>query len=232
MRTAIDRRWIRSRRASTVSVLGSAGDQAKPRKNVPRRGALRQVQCLAMTTPKHMIQDLLKAWMREPVHFVGEAIGVEPDPWQCDVLDAVVEHDNVAIRAAHGVGKTALLSWVAVWFVMTRPLAKVPTTAPTFNKQVRDVLWAEVHRTLRLLRSRLPLLADSFEVHATRLRERDHPQEWFAVGVPSNEPLHIEGYHAPHLLAVFDEAKGIARPTWDAVQGMRTTHEAKLIVAS
>jgi phage terminase large subunit len=121
-------------------------------------------------TQADMLQQLLHAWMHDPVKFVRGAIGVEPDPWQADVLDAVEAHDNVAIRAAHGVGKTAVLSWAIVWFLMTRPLAKVPTTAPTFNKQVRDVLWAEVHRTLRLLNARLPLLAKSFELHTTRLR--------------------------------------------------------------
>jgi hypothetical protein len=180
----------------------------------------------------NIMEQLLGAWLQDPVAFVRQAIGARPDPWQCDVLTALLEHDNVALRAAHGVGKTTLLAWAILWFLVTRPRAKVPITAPTFNKQVRDILWAEVHHAFRRLSQQLPPLAREFELHTTRLRARSHPQEWFAVGVPSAEALNIEGYHSPHLLAVFDEAKGVPARTWEAVHGMRTTQEAKLLVAS
>ncbi|MGH7393305.1 MAG: hypothetical protein ACREM3_28200, partial [Candidatus Rokuibacteriota bacterium] len=65
----------------------------------------------------------------------------------------------------------------------------------------------------------------------TRLQSKHHAN-WFAVGVASKEAVNMEGYHAPHILVVFDEAKGIRKPAWDAVRGMRTTEEAKLLVAS
>jgi hypothetical protein len=57
-------------------------------------------------------------------------------------------------------------------------------------------------------------------------------KNWFAVGIPSSQPINIEGYHATHLLAVFDEAKSIKKAVWDAIHGMRTTQEAKLFCAS
>ena len=42
-----------------------------------------------------------------PVHFVREVLGVEPAPYQADVLDALAEFPRVAVRSGHGVGKTA-----------------------------------------------------------------------------------------------------------------------------
>jgi hypothetical protein len=179
---------------------------------------------------------LMKRWAHQPVALVTEVLGARPDPWQCDVLDAVTEFDNVAVRACHGVGKTALLAWVVIWFTVTRPSAKVPTTAPTFNKQVRDVLWAEIHKWWRSGQQpgdpAARWLLGRFDLTQTRLQAREAPTEWFAAGIASSQPLNIEGYHSEHLLAVFDEAKGIGPAIWDAVQGMRTTQEAKMLVAS
>jgi len=155
-----------------------------------------------------------------------------PDPWQCDALDALVEEDNVAVRACHGVGKTALIAWAVDWFLATRPFSKIPITAPTFNKQVRDVLFAEIHKWWRIACINAPWLQSLFDLHPTRMTSKRYPKEWFAVGIASNQPIMVEGYHAPHLMAVFDEAKGIKRGTWESIHGMRTTQAAKLLACS
>ena len=178
------------------------------------------------------LNRVLEFWSRNPADFVIQAIGVQPDPWQCDVMDAVIAEDNVALRACHGVGKSTLLAWLIFWFTTTRSFPKLPTTAPTYNKQVKDVLWAEVHKWWRSLEQITPWLAADFDIRTTRLQHAVYGEEWFAVGIASSQPLNIEGYHSPHLLAIFDEAKAIGKATWEAVMGMRTTQEAKLVVAS
>ncbi len=192
-------------------------------------------------------QYLLNRWLDYPALFVSEAIGADPDPWQCDVLDAVYDEstgplgdidavaiDNVAVRACHGVGKTAVEAWLILHFTMLHEYCKVPCTAPTFNKQVRDVLFGEVHYWYDEM-TRNPAgrwLANDFELSTVRLEHKTSEKPWYAVGIASSKPINAEGYHAPHLLAVFDEAKGISRSTFDAIQGMRTTQRAKLFVAS
>lgn len=179
------------------------------------------------------IQALLAHWAEHPVDFVCDALGIQPDPWQCDVLDTVLIEDNIALRACHGVGKTALLSWMILWYVFTHKNAVVPTTAPTFNKQVRDVLWGTgVHKWFQDAQRINPWLTQYFELQTTRLQHVDHKALWFAVGIASGQPINVEGYHSENLLAIFDEAKGISKATWESIQGMRTTHRAKLIVAS
>jgi len=186
--------------------------------------------------------DAFRAWALEPVRYVQDVLAGTPDPWQCDVLDAIMEHENVAVRSCHGAGKTSLLAWVILWFTTTRPFAVVPTTAPTFSKQVKDVLWAQgVSKWWRVAEARSPWLTQFFELQTTRLQAlplaarsnaRSGPLDWFAVGIASSQSLNIEGYHSEHLLSIFDEAKGIPRQTWESMAGMRTTQEAKLLVAS
>jgi hypothetical protein len=49
-----------------------------------------------------------------------------------------------------------------------------------------------------------------------------HPQEWMALGISSNKPERVEGLHAPHMMAIVDEAKGVADPIFDAIDGALT----------
>lgn len=178
------------------------------------------------------LAEILLHWRHHPTDFVLQALGAEPDPWQCDVMDAVAEEDNVAVRACHGVGKTALLAWIIQWFTVTRPYSRVPSTAPTYNRQVKDVLWAEIRYWWDKGKQVSPWLFNDFHISTTRLQHREHWKTWFALGVASSTPFNAEGFHSQHLLAVIDEAKAVRKPFWESVAGMRTTQEAKLVVAS
>jgi len=189
----------------------------------------------------------LTPYKYKPVQFICQYTGAKrhtswegPDPWQCDALDMVADPDifNVAIRSCHGVGKTALMSWAALWFFLTRWGSEVITTAPTFNKQVKDYLWGQsIHLWWSRMCSHSKILPNYFECLTTRLQPKDigpHglSEFWFAVGVASKKPEHIEGAHAPSILVEIDEAKTIPKPVFSAAQGMRTTKEPKLLVAS
>ena len=149
-----------------------------------------------------------------PVHFIQNILGAEPEPYQADVLDALAESPRVAVRSGHGVGKTAVAAWAVTWFLVTRPLSKVPTTAPTFEKQVRDILWAEIHRWVRE-----SVLARELSLSQTRMAVKGFEEEWFAVGMSAERPENLEGFHAPHLLYVVDEAKGVSDSIFDGIQG-------------
>ncbi len=186
----------------------------------------------AITELFQQYRTAARKWSGEPVLFTEDVLGLKCDPWQADVLQALMVHDNVAIRACHGVGKTAIEAAAILWFTVCRPYCKVPTTAPTFNKQVRDILWAEIHLRWMEAKKRAPWLTQYFDISTTRFQSKISKETWFAVGIASSEPLNIEGYHAPYLMAVFDEAKAIKNPIWDAIEGMRTTQSAKLLAAS
>lgn len=169
------------------------------------------------------------------MHFASGALGLTLDPWQCDVLDAVADPDakSIAIRACHGVGKTLILGVATVHFLTTRPNSETITTAPTFNKQVRDVLWGQtIHQLWRRLEFRWSWLATQFELLTTRLQHRENPGGWFATGIASSKAVNMEGYHAEHVMVVIDEAKGVPQAAWEAIYGARTTRDVKLIVGS
>jgi len=64
-----------------------------------------------MSSEAEQLQEILQRWALDPVLFVTEGLGAEPEIWQAEVLAAVVTEDRIAVRSGHGVGKSALLAW-------------------------------------------------------------------------------------------------------------------------
>lgn len=165
----------------------------------------------------------LRAYRDDPVAWVHDCIdwrGSEgPAPYQDDILSRIVEHKRVAVRAPHGAGKTALESWVLLWFACTRDGDdwKIPTTASAW-RQLTHYLWPEVRKWARRLKwdviGREPFSLSS-ELLMLNLKLRTG--EAFALA--SNDPASIEGAHADHLLYLFDEAKTIPGETFDSAEG-------------
>ena len=77
-------------------------------------------------------------------------LNVTPEDWQKDVLESLLTYDKISIKSGHGTGKTALLSWIILWWLSCRLPCKIAITANTSN-QLSDILWSEIgkwHRNL------------------------------------------------------------------------------------
>ena len=176
--------------------------------------------------------DLLLKWRADPVQFVIDFFGEKPDPKQAEVLRALATHDQVAVRSGHGVGKTWTAARAAIWFFVTHPYSKVITTAPTWQ-QVRRVLWPEIHSALRKVP---PMLRPNFEVLDVEVYMRgpdgNRLQDWFIVGRSSDKPENIQGFHAPYLLFILDEASGIKNEIYEAIMGSQTTNAKILAIGN
>lgn len=177
---------------------------------------------------------LLSDYAYDPVRFVTECIrfpaGEKPAPYQLRILETLGDRHRVAVRGPHGMGKSALASWVILWGVLTSPDVKVPTTASSW-RQLTKFLWPEVHKWAGRLdwqkigRARFgrdELLQLNLRLSMTR--------EAFAVA--SDNPAYIEGAHAGRVIYVFDEAKAIPDPVWDAAEGAFSTGEAYALAIS
>lgn len=179
--------------------------------------------------------NIFDSYYENPVQYVADILGavsyngnLGPDPWQCDVLDALVEHRLVAVRSPHGIGKTTGCTFAIHWFLTTHYMSKIPIVAPTFGKQVKAMIFSEVHAWCRK-----SLLRDIFQPNQTKLSIIGAENEWFAEGVAADEPVKVEGFHAPGgILYVFDEAKGIDKGIWDAARGALTGPEDRMLAVS
>lgn len=156
---------------------------------------------------KNNIDELvnsMKKYIQDPVLFVRNVLKVKPDKWQEECLQAIANNGRVAVRSGHGVGKTALESWVILWFLFTRPFPKIPCTAPT-QQQLLDILWPEISKWLK----RSELMDSLFDWQKTKIQNRIFPERWFATARTASKPENMAGFHEEHLLFVIDEASGL-----------------------
>jgi phage terminase large subunit len=167
---------------------------------------------------------LAKKYRDSPVFFAEHALGHRTWTKQRETLRAVRDHAKVAVRASHGVSKTFTAAEIVAWFLNCFPNSKVITTAPTWT-QVAKLLWAEVNKIYAT--SRVQLEGECLTVEI-KTKQADH----YALGFSTDKPARAEGWHAPAILFVFDEAKGIPQWAWDSAKGAMTGGFCRWLVVS
>src|SRR5438046_3572035 len=83
----------------------------------------------------------------DPLQFVAGVFGDDLWAMQKEILRSVATHSRTAVKACHASGKTMLAALAVLWWMARHEDAIAITTAPTWE-QVRDLLWAEVHKAL------------------------------------------------------------------------------------
>ncbi len=197
-------------------------------------------QSLGTSSDQEVIQ-LIENCVDDPLNFVltvfpwGEpGTRLEkydgPDQWQIEVLEHIRDSINaedpdalrdavmIAISSGHGIGKTALISWIILWFVSTRPHPQVIVTANT-EAQLHNKTWRELS-----VWHKLAINSEWFQWTATKLYMKDHPETWFASAVTWSEkkPEAFAGTHEEHVLVLYDEASTIHDDIWEVTEGAMT----------
>ncbi len=152
----------------------------------------------------------LTEWRNSPLQFVKECLKATPTSQQIQILSgdrSITKHKRTSVRSGHGPGKSAVAAWLILWFIATRPFAKVVCTAPT-NRQLTDILLAEIAKWLRN-----SLIADEFTIYRDAVRHKEAAKEWWvrfiSPSVKSSKEEQAEtlaGLHSEHILVVADEA--------------------------
>jgi phage terminase large subunit len=175
----------------------------------------------------------LEKFQKDPALFFREVLGIDTlEAYQEEILTKIANNERVCISACHDVGKSYTLARVVLWYVTCFPYCKVITTAPTFN-QVKNILWAEIRAAYA--RSKFPLGGKMNLTEWQVTKDGD----WFAIGfTPRNElsgdagqgtQSSFQGFHAPYILVVFDEATGIPHNIWTMAEGILTSANVKFV---
>lgn len=181
-----------------------------------------------------MIVLKFKEWREDPIRFVREAFGTEPDEWQKDTLIHYRDHNRIAMKASKGVGKTTILAWIAWHFLLTRPHPKMAATSISWDN-LADGLWTEMAKWM----NKNPWIKSNFTWTKTRIFANDHPETWFMSartwpkgGDTNQQADTLAGLHADYLLFIIDEAGGVPDSVMAAAEaGLASGIESKIIMA-
>lgn len=170
-----------------------------------------------------------------------------PRRWQVEELNAIKTFIQIgrqtivggdlppvyqaAVAAGRGVGKSALVSWIVLWMMSTRPGSTTVVTANT-EAQLSTKTWAELGRW-----HTMSVNAHWFERTALSLT----PEPWYAKAVKDWKKVDTAYYYAkaqlwskdnPDSFAgahnelgelyLFDEASGIADAIWSITEAIYT----------
>jgi hypothetical protein len=173
-------------------------------------------------------------WRGDPVAFVREVLRAEPDAWQERVLSAAATSPRMVETCAKGPGKTTTDVWRMLWYMATRPHARVAVTSGS-EKQLFDTLWPELAKWY----GRSFLLGSWFAWGKTRLSHKQAPDTWWcsARSWSRSADEHtagesLAGLHEKYAMVVLDEAATMPESllvTAEAV--LATGGETRLIVS-
>lgn len=180
----------------------------------------------------------MKIWINNPVQFVRDNFGVEPDEWQIEALEACEANPRLALKACKGPGKTCVLAWLAWWFLATRVDAKIAATSISWDN-LADGLWSEMAKW----QSKSDLLKSQFVWTKTRISSVKRPETWFmsartwSKSASSDQQANtLAGLHADNIMFIIDESGGVPMSVMAAAEAALANDiedhtDAKLIQA-
>lgn len=159
------------------------------------------------------IRKLRDKIRRDPAWFVSKVLGDDAWEMQTQLIESVRDNVRTAVGACHAPGKTRGAARVVPWFLLAFKDSKVICTAPTW-RQVEQLLFAEIRKLLRVSRYELGLRMPpkAPEIYVT--------DDWYAIGLSTNEAERFQGYHAPAILVIVDEASGVSDEIFEAIEGL------------
>jgi hypothetical protein len=165
-----------------------------------------------------------------------------PEEWQKKLLidignklktGALTVHQVIqeATASGHGVGKSALVSWLILWAISTHEDTRGIITANT-DTQLRTKTWPEMQKWYNIF-----IAKHWFKVTATSIYSADpnHEKTWRIDLIPWSEHktesfagLHNKG---KRILVIFDEASAIPNIIWEVTEGALTDENTEIIWA-
>ena len=158
-----------------------------------------------------------------------------PEPWQAEILSRIRDGlplssaIQLATASGHGVGKSALVSWILIWAMATKPDTRGVVTANT-ETQLKTKTWAELGKWFHMFLGR-----EHFKLTATALFANDetHERTWRIDLVPWSERnteafagLHNQGRR---IVVIFDEASAIPDIIWETTEGALTDANTEIV---
>ena len=158
----------------------------------------------------------------DPLKWVRDVLGEFLWSKQQEILRSLQEHRYTAVQSCHDSGKSYIASRAGGQWVDTRPDPFLVTTAPTW-KQVNSILWREMRKAHRKggLPGRINLDAEWYmngdELVGFGRKPADYDQSAF------------QGIHALNVMVMIDEAGGVPKSIFDAVDSLATNIRARVL---
>lgn len=158
-----------------------------------------------------------------PVGFITEVLQEDMWPALEEIANSVRDNRYTAVKSANSVGKTWVAARIVLWWLNCfsgGASCKIITTAAPPERQIKELLWGEIRTAWRKAKERgVNLVGKTPGVMALRVNENSWAQGFTipSSGTSEERITRFQGHHAEHLLFILDEAYGIPREIFEAM---------------
>lgn len=174
---------------------------------------------------EHKIED----WQASLLKSIGSKLREN----SIQTVEGALQYTGEAIKEArssgHGVGKSALVSWIILWALSTFENTRGIVTANT-DTQLKTKTWPELTKWYNLF-----IAKHWFTLTATSIfsSAQEHEKTWRFDAIPwsINNTEAFAGLHneGKRTVLIFDESSAIADAIWDVSEGALTDANTEII---
>lgn len=159
-----------------------------------------------------------------------------PEKWQVEVmqeisagLKTIGDVIREAVASGHGIGKSALVSWLILWAIGTHQDTRGVVTANT-EAQLRTKTWAELAKWYHMWIAKDLFTYTAISIYAN---DPEHEKTWKIDAIPWSV-TNTEAFAGLHnqnnrILIIFDEASAIEDVIWEVTEGALTDDNTEII---
>jgi hypothetical protein len=172
-------------------------------------------------------------YVRDPVGRVRDEMGEVLWSKQAEMVESVLHHRNIVVKAAHSVGKTRALSRLALWWISVHPIGQALVVITSDNDDnIKGGIWQEIiaaHEAAKEAGRPFP----GKPTLDAKWHAGPNNQTLVAFGrKPSDRnPTGLQGFHRKYLFCLVDECCGVPAELWEAAESL-ASNAAGILLAS
>jgi Phage terminase large subunit len=174
---------------------------------------------LLRTATKISIERARAAEVADPV-LLARRCGIEPDPWQCDLLRSKAK--QIILLCSRQSGKSTTTALIALHEAMYNPGALILLLAPALRQS------QELFRKLRSFYNGLQITANLPEDNSLRI---ELPNGSRVISLPGATDAKVRGFSSVSLLIV-DEASRVTDPLYYGLRPVLAVSGGRIIMLS
>jgi hypothetical protein len=178
-----------------------------------------------------IVQSSIDFWQNEPLDYFYKRLRINTH-WdgEAAMLQAVIlaireGKKRVVVSSGHSLGKDYIGGGLVPYFLEIWGPCIVITTAPT-NRQVKNVMWAEIERHYTRIEEEPPGKLLSLQINVA--------PKWYALGFTTKETGSMvgkfQGFHAERVFVIASEAQAIPDDVYTQIDAILTGQNALLIM--
>lgn len=184
----------------------------------------------ALGSWKERSRHVPSRWENDPVGWTTKQRGAYLWEKQREIHESVAANRFTACHSMHGTGKSWSAANIVAWWIDSHPpgTAFAVTTAPT-AAQVEAILWREIGAAHSQMELKGHIAHGGFPKWVVNKEMVGYGRKPTDYADSSKAMQAFQGIHAKYVLVILDEACGIPKWLWDAVDTLVTNEYSRVL---